>query len=126
MPAAVPAATGSVAALPVAGGIAQTVLSLLLVLAAIFALAWVLRRVQGLRPVSGHALQVQGGVQVGPKERVLWLRAGDAHLLIGVAPGQVRTLHVFDHPPQEIPMAASGTNPGFLEALRKAMQGNRP
>jgi flagellar protein FliO/FliZ len=107
--------------LSAAAGLAQTGLSLLLVLAAIFALAWVLRRVQGFRVAGSAVLQVQGGLQVGPKERVLWVRAGDAHLLIGVAPGRVQTLHVFEHAPEVLPAGPAG--PAFADALRKRILG---
>jgi flagellar protein FliO/FliZ len=37
-----------------------------------------------------------GGVSVGPRERVVLLQVDDARLVVGVAPGQVRTLHVMD------------------------------
>ena len=109
-------------------GMLQTALSLLLVLAAIFALAWLLRRVQGFRPASSAALSVRGGLQVGPKERVLWLRAGNQDLLIGVAAGRVQTLHVFDQSPDEtvLPPLQSATPPSFADALRKVMRGNKP
>jgi flagellar protein FliO/FliZ len=115
---AVPAAT-----MPAAAGLGQTALSLVLVLGAIFALAWLLRRVQGFRSGASGALQLQAGLQVGPKERVLLVRAGDKQLLIGVAAGQVRTLLVFDQPlaAQETAVAP----PGFAEALRKVMRGER-
>lgn len=109
-----------VAAVPVAG-MAQTALSLLLVLGAIFALAWLVRRMQGMRSGLGGVLSVKSGLQVGPKERVLWIRAGDTDLLIGVAAGRVQTLHVFDHPPVEGEVAAQA--PGFAETLRKVMRG---
>ena len=107
------------------GGLAEVTLALLLVLGAIFALAWLLRRVQGFRPGGSGALQLQAGLQVGPKERVLLVRAGDKQLLIGVAAGQVRTLLVFDQP---LPGLEAGTAapPGFAEALRKVMRGERP
>ena len=112
-----------VAAVPVAAGMAQTALSLLLVLGAIFALAWLVRRMQGMRSGLGGVLSVKSGLQVGPKERVLWIRAGDTDLLIGVAAGRVQTLHVFDHPPAEVEMAGQVAAPGFAEALRKVMRG---
>jgi flagellar protein FliO/FliZ len=111
-------------AMPAASGMAQTALSLVLVLGAIFALAWLLRRFQGLRPGLGGALSIKAGLQVGARERVLWIRAGDKDLLIGVAAGQVQTLHVFDHPPAAPEGEAQGQPPpSFVEALRKVMKG---
>ena len=122
-PTAVPAAAGQ--GLSAGAGVAQTALSLLLVLGAIFALAWMLRRVQGFRPKAAGALSVRGGLQVGAKERVLWVRAGDTDLLIGVAAGRVQTLHVFDQPLAEEAQQPTQTPPNFAEALRKLMRGER-
>lgn len=118
-------AAASSAAAPVAApaaSLAQTALALVVVIAAIFAVAWVLRRVQNLRPAAAGALRIHGGLQVGARERVLWLKAGDQHLLIGVAPGRVQTLHVFDRAPEETPAAeGQGQAPNFAELLKKAL-----
>ena len=37
-------------------------------------------------------------IAVGMKERVVLVQAGETQMLLGVGPGNVRTLHVFDHP----------------------------
>jgi len=103
---------------------AQTALSLLLVLGVIFALAWLLRRVQAVRAPAAGVLSVRGGLQVGAKERVLWIRAGDKELLIGVAAGRVQTLHVFEQPPAEPESPAAP--PSFKEALRRIALGGKP
>ena len=95
--------------------------ALLLVLMLIFALAWLARRLQGLRPSSAGALRIEGGIQVGTRERVIWLRAGDKHLLIGVAPGRVQTLHVFDQPPAEAASPGVAAPPAFGDLLRRAL-----
>ncbi len=102
----------------------QSMLSLLVVVAAIFLLAWVLRRVQGLRPKSNAGVQVHAGLSVGGRERVMWIEAGGKHLLIGVAPGRVNTLHVFDEAPQIETGEAGGVHPqapNFSELLKKAL-----
>eukprot|EP00456_Euglypha_rotunda_P019852 TRINITY_DN1750_c1_g2_i6.p4 TRINITY_DN1750_c1_g2~~TRINITY_DN1750_c1_g2_i6.p4 ORF type:complete len:112 (-),score=32.21 TRINITY_DN1750_c1_g2_i6:133-468(-) len=105
------------------GGMLQSMLGLLVVVAAIFALAWVLRRLQGLRPKSAAGLQVHAGLSVGARERVLWIEAGGKHLLIGVAAGRVNALHVFDEAPV-IESAASNNTiqaPNFGDLLKKAL-----
>lgn len=112
-------ATAAAAIVP-AGGLLHTAGALLLILGLIFALAWFARRLQGLRPAAGGALRIEGGIQVGTRERVLWVRAGDKHLLIGVAPGRVQTLHVFDEPPRsEAPTMPPP--PVFGDLLRRAL-----
>lgn len=110
-------------AMPVGAGMAQTGLSLLLVLGAILALAWLLRRVQAVRGSNAGVMSIRAGLQVGARERVLWIRAGGKDLLIGVAAGRVQTLHVFDQAPEEEPPAA--TPPGFREVLQRIAQGRK-
>lgn len=73
--------------------------ALLLVVGLILLLGKLVKRVQGTRAGAGAALSVKGGVQVGAKERVVWMQAGETHLLLGVSPGRVQTLHVFDVAP---------------------------
>lgn len=81
-----------------AEGLAQVTLSLLLVLAAVFAAAWVVRRLRGFGKFNNGALQVVTEIAVGTKERVVLIQVGNQQLLIGVAPGRVSTLHVLPEP----------------------------
>lgn len=111
------------AATTVAGSVFSTMLSLIVVLAVIFALAWLLRWMQSGRGTASGVLRIHSGIQVGPKERVILLQAGDRHFLLGVAPGRVQTLHQFEQPPVS---AATGTampelSP-FAEKLRQLLQ----
>jgi flagellar protein FliO/FliZ len=88
-PAAVAASTPSGAA-----SLAQVTVSLLLVLAAVFAAAWVARRVRGLGKFGSQAITVIAEAGLGPKERAVLIQVGNQQLLLGVAPGRVSTLHV--------------------------------
>jgi len=38
-------------------------------------------------------MKVVGGVALGPRERIVLLEVGDEWLVIGIVPGQIRTLH---------------------------------
>ncbi|TXG98058.1 MAG: flagellar biosynthetic protein FliO [Nevskiaceae bacterium] len=119
-------ATAAVAAAPsTAGSVAQMGFSLVLVLGVIFALAWVLRWLQGPRTAGSAALRLHAGLQVGAKEKVLLIEAGGQHLLIGVSPGGVRTLHVFAGPPAMTDTAAVPAMPPFAEKLREILQRGR-
>ncbi|WP_051277912.1 flagellar biosynthetic protein FliO [Solimonas flava] len=80
--------------------------SLVVVLLLIVALGWAARRLQQWRGARGGLLQVLGGASLGGKERVVVLRAGEAHFLIGVAPGGVSLLHRFDAAPDVAPDVA--------------------
>ena len=82
---------------PVAG-VTEMMLSLGLVVAAILALAWVFRRLQGTGGGRSHGLRVVASLPLGTRERLLLVEAGDQQLLIGAGGGGLRTLHVLDEP----------------------------
>lgn len=88
-----------------AGGLAQVTLSLLLVLAAVFAAAWVVRRMRGFGKFGNGALQIVTEIAVGTKERAVLVQVGKQQLLLGVAPGRVTTLHVLPEPVSTEPSA---------------------
>jgi flagellar protein FliO/FliZ len=114
------------AAMSAGGSFMHMAVSLVLVLLAIFALAWVLRWLQGARTGGAGVLRIHGSLQVGAKERVLLIQAGDTHLLIGVAPGRVQNLHAFSEPPSLPADAAQAASdlPAtlFADKLRQAMK----
>lgn len=89
------------------GGLLRVCASLAVVIGLILGAGWLLRRLQGgVR--SGAQLRCVESVAVGMKERVVLLQAGEYQFLLGVAPGNVRTLHVFDSP-LAAPAAAAPT-----------------
>ena len=67
-------------------------------LAAIFLVAWLLRRMRIVGNRVGGAIDVLANVQLGQKERAVLLKVGTDQILVGVAPGQVSTLHVLTEP----------------------------
>ena len=76
--------------------IAQIIFSLLLVLAAIVAVGWLLKRMNVAQQGTGNLLKVVGSVAVGQRERVVLVEIDDTWLVIGVGPGQIRTLHTLE------------------------------
>jgi flagellar protein FliO/FliZ len=76
----------------------QVLTGLLLVLGAIVACAWVVRRMLRMHPGVDGRLRLLGGLSLGPRERIVLVQAGETQLLVGVAPGRVQTLHVLDEP----------------------------
>lgn len=102
-----------------AGGLAQVTLSLLLVLAAVFAAAWVVRRMRGFGKFSNGALHIVSEIAVGTKERAVLVQVGNQQLLLGVAPGRVTTLHVLPEPVSTQPpvpvTAADGSTPNNVD-----------
>ncbi len=80
------------------GGIAQIIFSLLLVLAAIFLVAWLLKRMNMVQQGRGNLLKVLGGVAIGQRERIVLVEVNDTWLVVGVGPNQIRTLHSLQKP----------------------------
>jgi flagellar protein FliO/FliZ len=96
-PFAAPQAVGTPAT-PAAGGLARVTLALLVVLAAVFAVAWVVRRMRGIGNRVGGAIDVIADIPLGQKERAVLLKVGQKQILVGVAPGRVNTLYVLEEP----------------------------
>ena len=69
-----------------------------IVLAAVFAAAWLMQRLQRLwwRPTG--AIKVVTSIALGAKERAVLVQLGKQQVLLGVAPGRVNTLHVLAEP----------------------------
>jgi len=75
------------------GSVMQIILSLILVLALVALVAWIMKRINLPQHGAASLLKVISGVAVGPRERVVLMEVNDTWLVLGVAPGQVRTLH---------------------------------
>ena len=80
------------------GGLGEVTLALLLVLGAVFALAWVLKRARAFSSRPGGALEVLAQVPLGQKERAVLVRVGATQILLGIAAGSVNILHVLPEP----------------------------
>jgi flagellar protein FliO/FliZ len=79
-------------------GLGEVTLALVVVLAAVFAFAWLVRRMRGMGNRVGNAIDVLAEVPLGQKERAVLLKVGPTQILVGVAPGRVNTLHVLAEP----------------------------
>ena len=111
---------------PPLGGLLQILFGLAIVLAAVWATAWLLRRFAPGQGGAGGLLKVVGGVMVGPKERVVVVEAGDSWLLLGVAQGQVNLLHTMPKPEgMQAPETSELHGKNFAVWLKQALQGNR-
>jgi flagellar protein FliO/FliZ len=102
-------------------GVLQVVVALGLVLAAIAAFAWFLRRLTPGSIGSRGLLRILGGVMVGPKERVVLVEVGDTWLLLGVAASGVNLLHTLPKPPLSAASEQEPAQPGFRNALLHAL-----
>lgn len=102
------------------GEIVNTALSLLLIVGAIMALAWLLNRLQGGRSNNGGLINVIASRALGAKERLLLVEVGERQIVLGVTASQISTLHVLDEPVSVESSAFEQAN--FGERLRKALK----
>ena len=103
------------------GELLRVVLSLAAVVVLIFGAGWLSRRLQGRGMSGGRRIRCVETFAVGARDRLLLLDADGKRLLVGVGPGGMRTLHVYDGaaptaPDEATPPAAV---PGFAELLAR-------
>jgi flagellar protein FliO/FliZ len=96
-PTAIPAAPGS---------LLRVLLGLGLVLALVFAAAWLMRRLRAIQGAGTDGITVLAQTSLGARERVVLVQVGAQKLLLGAGPGNVRTLLVL---PAEAPAVSAGT-----------------
>jgi flagellar protein FliO/FliZ len=107
-----------------AGALVRVVLSLVVVVAFILAAGWIARRLQTAGHGRGKRMRCVETLAIGVKERVSLVEVGGVSLVVGIAPGCVRTLHVFESPLPESPAPSGGEAPrGFAQLLSNLRQG---
>ena len=119
--ASAPQAVAGVPNMPGSDYLLQLLLSLLVVVVSIVAVAWILRRVMHMQGAGGGNMRVLAGLSLGSRERVVVVEVGDTQLLLGVAPGRVVSLHVFDKPVFAQPEPATGL---FAKYLHSKIEGS--
>ncbi|MDH3645511.1 MAG: flagellar biosynthetic protein FliO [Gammaproteobacteria bacterium] len=92
-----PSATAAESVLPEGstlgtGSLISVFFSLAVVLGLIVLVGWVMKRMQRVQRGGSAMLEVVDVLPVGPKEKILLVRAGDQRLLIGITPGQLSNL----------------------------------
>lgn len=94
----------------------SVIFSLLVVLAILFACAWVLRRGRGVMGVSDQKIAVTSQLSLGVKEKILLLRVGEENILVGYAGNNLRTLHSWQG---DVPPTVESERPvaGFADYL---------
>jgi flagellar protein FliO/FliZ len=98
-------------------------LGLGVVLVAIAATVWLLRRLTPGQVGSASDLRVVAAVAVGPKERVVLVDVGEQRLVLGVAPGQVTKLSEMPRPVTEENVPAP--MPPFVIKLKEMLAKRR-
>ena len=76
-----------------AGTYIQTTLALILIVGVLIGGAWLAKKMSGGKGFGQGGMKIIGGVTLGPRERIVLIEVGDEWLVIGIVPGQIRTLH---------------------------------
>ncbi len=98
----------------------QTVLGLAVVLAAIFAIAWVVKRLGRGGFVGNSRMNVLSVLPLGQRERVVLIEVGDQQLLVGVTAQSVNLLTEFATPViSKEERAQSEFSKKIIEIMRK-------
>lgn len=105
-----------------AGAVGSTLLSLVVVLALIFALAWLARRMSGVIGQRNNGLRLVASLPLTTRERIVVVEVGGTQLLLGSGPSGTRLLHKLDTPLPETPVAQA---PAFAQLLARHM-GKKP
>jgi len=104
-----------------AANLTQWTIGLIFILLIIFIAAWAGKRFTGLTTSHKGDLKILSGLSLGSREKAVLIKAGNQHLLLGVAPGRVVTLHTFERGaiPEETQNEQSPQL--FQESLKKVM-----
>jgi len=105
----------------------QATLALALIVGVLLGAAWLARKISGGKGFGQGGMKVIGGVALGPRERLVLVEVGDTWLVIGVVPGQIRTLHRLPKGSDiDLSDTASGdTDAPFKQWLKSVTERNR-
>lgn len=71
----------------------QAALALGVIVFLLMGTAWFARKLSGGKGFGQGGMKMIGGVALGPRERIVLVEVGESWLVIGIVPGQIRTLH---------------------------------
>lgn len=111
---------------PSSSAILQMLFGLVLIIGLLFAGTYLLRRLGGGRNFGNAGpMKVVGGLMISPRERILLVEVGDDWLVVGVVPGQIKTLHRL--PKGELPAGGADGKPfgQWLKQIAERTDGQR-
>lgn len=124
--------TGMANSSPISGsGLLELAAGLMLVIAMILLMAWLYRRVGQGALGLGSVIRIVSAVSLGNRDRIALVEIGDKFILLGISPGRINSLHVFeeefkDSLAQETTISAAGhsaTSTDFALKLQKILAG---
>lgn len=104
------------------GSYVQALLALGVIVALLIGTAWLARKVTGGKGFGQGGMRIVGGVGLGPRERIVLVEAGDTWLVIGIVPGQIRTLHTMPKGESLPEGLSSVVDKPFAQWLKQVME----
>ena len=102
--------------------ILQMLFGLALIIGILFAGAFLLHKLNGGKRFGNTGpMKVVGRLMISPRERILLVEVGDTWLVVGVVPGQIKTLHSL--PKGELPTTSTEEKP-FGQWLKQITERN--
>lgn len=95
----------------------EITLGLLFIVCLIYAGAWMVKRLNGGVLQSANKMRIVSGLSLGAREKLLLVDVAGTQLLLGVAPGRVSSLHVFESPVVDAQMG-SAADSDFAKKLK--------
>lgn len=90
--------------------ILQMLLGLMLIIGFLFVGAYFLRKLNGGKSFGNTGpMKIVGGLMLSTRERIVLVEVGDTWVVVGIVPGQIKTLHTL--PKGELPATNSSDKP---------------
>jgi flagellar protein FliO/FliZ len=98
--------------------IASVLNGLVIVVLLILGCGWLIRRSGRFSQVMQADIRVISRINIGQREKIALVEVGQINILIGIAPGHIQTLHVFEHPVRD--GKSTRAEQGFAGQLQQA------
>ncbi|KEQ16329.1 flagellar biosynthetic protein FliO [Endozoicomonas numazuensis] len=99
----------------------QVIAPLFFVILLIFALAWIVKKLNIGTPAIGQGIKVVSSIPVSSQARVCLIQIGDKDILLGVTNQQVSLIHTFDESP--LPPENRQNHQHFADQFKSLLKG---
>ena len=103
----------------------QIVVSFVAVIGFILLLAWLMRRTGRFGVENNNILKVISSMSLGMREKILLIEVEGVNIVVGIAPGHIRTLHVYEknkNSEHQDERKASKDGGGFKQIMAKYLK----
>jgi len=108
-----------------AGAVLQTLAGLGVVIALILALGWASRRLSGGALGNSKFMNILAVQPLGAREKIILVDVAGKQMMLGVTPGRIATLHVFDEPVVSMPVPTKNERGSGSLSARSATEFSR-